>query len=66
MRPVQISEYQRWLEQWDRTRGWHRGSLSRTMEELGEVTRPVLLVIKTRRRGKRKDSISYSSGAGGP
>ena len=43
---MQISEYQRWLEEWDRTRGWHRVSPSHTLihavEELGEVARLVL------------------------
>ena len=43
---MQISEYQRWLEEWDRARGWHHVSPSHTlihaMEELGEVARLVL------------------------
>ncbi|MBC8448464.1 MAG: hypothetical protein H8D78_12020 [Chloroflexi bacterium] len=43
---MQISEYQRWLEEWDRQRGWHRVSPSHTLihalEELGEVARLVL------------------------
>ena len=43
---MQISEYQRWLEDWDRARGWHRVSLSHTLihalEEMGEVARIVL------------------------
>lgn len=46
MWPVQISEYQRWLEEWDRTRGWHRVSPSHTLihalEEMGEVARLIL------------------------
>ncbi|HUW08750.1 MAG TPA: hypothetical protein VM537_03430 [Anaerolineae bacterium] len=43
---MQISEYQRWLEEWDRARGWHRVSPSHTLihalEEMGEVARIVL------------------------
>jgi len=43
---MRISEYQRWLEEWDRARGWHRVSPSHTlihaMEEMGEVARLVL------------------------
>ena len=43
---MQISEYQRWLEEWDRTRGWHRVSPSHTLihalEEMGEVARLIL------------------------
>jgi len=43
---MQISEYQRWLEDWDRARGWHRVSPSHTLihalEEMGEVARIVL------------------------
>ncbi len=30
MKTVQISEYQRWLEEWDRARGWHRVGPSHT------------------------------------
>jgi len=43
---MQIREYQRWLEEWDRKRGWHRVSLGHTLlhalEEMGEVARLVL------------------------
>ncbi|MDH7487263.1 MAG: MazG nucleotide pyrophosphohydrolase domain-containing protein [Anaerolineae bacterium] len=43
---MHISEYQRWLEEWDRQRGWHRVSPSHTLihalEEMGEVARLVL------------------------
>jgi len=43
---MHISEYQRWLEEWDRVRGWDRVSPSHTlihaMEEMGEVARLVL------------------------
>jgi len=43
---VQISEYQHWLEAWDRARGWDRVSPSHTlihaMEEMGELARLVL------------------------
>jgi NTP pyrophosphatase (non-canonical NTP hydrolase) len=43
---MRVSEYQRWLEEWDRARGWHRVSPSHTLihalEEMGEVARLVL------------------------
>lgn len=43
---MQIREYQRWLEAWDKARGWDRVSPSHTLihalEELGEVARLLL------------------------
>jgi NTP pyrophosphatase (non-canonical NTP hydrolase) len=43
---MQISEYQYWLEAWDKARGWERVAVSHTLihalEELGEVARLVL------------------------
>ena len=43
---MEIAEYQRWLERYDRLRGWDRVSPSQTfvhlMEELGEVARLLL------------------------
>ena len=43
---MEIAAYQRWLEEYDRLRGWDRVSPSQTlvhlMEELGEVARLVL------------------------
>ncbi|NOZ27383.1 MAG: hypothetical protein GXP39_04925 [Chloroflexi bacterium] len=43
---MHISEYQRWLEEWDRARGWDRVLPSHTLvhalEEMGEVARLVL------------------------
>jgi len=43
---MEIAKYQRWLEEYDRLRGWDRVSPSQTlvhlMEELGEVARLVL------------------------
>lgn len=43
---MQIRDYQRWLDDWDRARGWDRVAASHTlihaMEELGEVARLVL------------------------
>jgi NTP pyrophosphatase (non-canonical NTP hydrolase) len=43
---VEIAEYQRWLERYDRLRGWDRVSPGQTfvhlMEELGEIARLVL------------------------
>ncbi len=43
---MHIREYQQWLEQWDRERGWDRvlpaHTLIHAMEELGEVARLVL------------------------
>ncbi len=43
---MEISAYQRWLEAWDRARGWDRVSPSHTFihatEELGEVARLIL------------------------
>jgi NTP pyrophosphatase (non-canonical NTP hydrolase) len=43
---MEIAEYQRWLEEYDRLRGWDRVSPSQTfvhlVEELGEVARLVL------------------------
>jgi NTP pyrophosphatase (non-canonical NTP hydrolase) len=44
--PMNIREYQEWLQMWDRARGWDRVSPAHTlvhaMEELGEVARLVL------------------------
>jgi NTP pyrophosphatase (non-canonical NTP hydrolase) len=43
---MHISEYQGWLEAWDRARGWDRVSPAHTLlhafEEMGEVARLVL------------------------
>ncbi len=43
---MEIQEYQRWLDAWDRERGWDRVSTAHTlvhaMEEMGEVARLVL------------------------
>ncbi len=43
---VEIREFQTWLENWDRERGWDRvlvvHTLAHAMEELGEVARAVL------------------------
>ena len=43
---MEITAYQRWLEEYDRLRGWDRVSPSQTlvhlMEELGEMARLVL------------------------
>src|SRR5512136_1121559 len=43
---MQISEYQEWLEAWDKARGWDRVAVSHTLvhalEEMGEVARLVL------------------------
>ena len=43
---MQISEYQQWLEAWDKARGWDRVAVSHTLvhalEEMGEVARLVL------------------------
>jgi dCTP diphosphatase len=43
---MEIREYQHWLAEWDRARGWDRVSPAHTlihaMEELGEVGRLVL------------------------
>lgn len=43
---MHISEYQKWLEEWDRARGWDRVLPSHTLvhalEEMGEVARLVL------------------------
>ena len=43
---MQIREYQKWLEAWDKARGWDRVAVSHTLvhalEELGEVARLVL------------------------
>ncbi len=43
---MHIAEYQRWLEEWDRARGWDRVSPSHTLihafEEMGEVARLLL------------------------
>jgi NTP pyrophosphatase (non-canonical NTP hydrolase) len=43
---MEIREYQHWLAEWDRARGWDRVSPAHTlihaMEELGEVARLVL------------------------
>jgi NTP pyrophosphatase (non-canonical NTP hydrolase) len=45
-RLMEISEYQKWLEAWDKARGWERVSPSHTlihaMEELGEVADLIL------------------------
>ncbi len=43
---MHIAEYQKWLEEWDRARGWDRVLPSHTLvhalEEMGEVARLVL------------------------
>lgn len=43
---MQVSEYQRWLKEYDQARGWDRVSPSQTfvhlIEELGEVAKLVL------------------------
>jgi NTP pyrophosphatase (non-canonical NTP hydrolase) len=43
---MQIREYQEWLQTWDQSRGWDRGSPAHTLihalEEMGEVARLVL------------------------
>ncbi|NPA90311.1 MAG: hypothetical protein GXO55_02485 [Chloroflexi bacterium] len=43
---MHIREYQRWLEEWDKARGWDRvlpaHTLIHALEELGEVARLVL------------------------
>lgn len=43
---MEIRDYQRWLEAWDKARGWDRVSPSHTLihalEELGEVARLIL------------------------
>ncbi len=45
---MRIREYQEWLEQWDRVRGWEQVTLSHTLlhavEELGEVSKIVQMV----------------------
>ncbi len=45
---MHIREYQQWLEQWDRARGWEQVTLSHTLlhavEELGEVSKIVQMV----------------------
>ncbi|MFZ4849153.1 MAG: hypothetical protein ACOYL7_08500 [Caldilinea sp.] len=45
---MRIREYQEWLEQWDRARGWEQVTLSHTLlhavEELGEVSKIVQMV----------------------
>lgn len=45
---MHISEYQRWLEDWDKARGWDRVLPSHTLlhalEEMGEVARLVLML----------------------
>lgn len=43
---MHIHEYQRWVEEYDRARGWHQVQPSQTLvhiqEELGEIAREVL------------------------
>jgi NTP pyrophosphatase (non-canonical NTP hydrolase) len=43
---MQIREYQQWLQEWDRARGWDRVAPAHTLihalEEMGEVARLVL------------------------
>ena len=43
---MQIRDYQTWLQEWDRVRGWDRVAVSHTLvhavEEMGEVARLVL------------------------
>ncbi|MBK8050111.1 MAG: MazG-like family protein [Anaerolineales bacterium] len=45
---MHIREYQAWLEQWDRARGWERVTISHTLlhaaEELGEVSKLVQMI----------------------
>jgi len=58
---VEIAEYQRWLEEYDRLRGWDRVSPSQTfvhlMEELGEVARLVLLLEGYKPGEGREDEL---------
>ena len=45
---MHIRDYQRWLEDWDRTRTWDRITMSHTLlhalEELGEVSKLVQMI----------------------
>ena len=45
---MQIREYQQWLEEWDKARGWDKVLLSHTLlhalEELGEVSKLAQMV----------------------
>lgn len=45
---MHIREYQAWLEQWDRARGWENVTISHTLlhaaEELGEVSKLVQMI----------------------
>lgn len=58
---MEIAEYQRWLEEYDRLRGWDRVSPSQTfvhlMEELGEVARLVLLLEGYKPGEGREDEL---------
>jgi NTP pyrophosphatase (non-canonical NTP hydrolase) len=58
---MEIAEYQRWLEEYDRLRGWDRVSPSQTfvhlMEELGEVARLVLHLEGYKPGEGREDEI---------
>lgn len=57
---MQISEYQRWLEEFDRARGWQQVSPSHTLlhalEEIGEVAR-LVLYLEGYKGGKRPDDV---------
>jgi NTP pyrophosphatase (non-canonical NTP hydrolase) len=58
---VEIAEYQRWLKEYDRLRGWDRVSPSQTfvhlMEELGEVARLVLFLEGYKPGEGREDEL---------
>jgi len=58
---MDIAAYQRWLEEYDRLRGWHRVSPSQTfvhlMEELGEVARLVLYLEGYKPGEGREDEL---------
>jgi NTP pyrophosphatase (non-canonical NTP hydrolase) len=58
---VEIVEYQDWLEEYDRLRGWDRVSPSQTfvhlMEELGEVARLLLHLEGYKPSEGREDEI---------
>ena len=58
---MEIAEYQRWLEEYDRLRGWDRVSPSQTfvhlIEELGEIARLVLFLEGYKPGEGREDEL---------
>ena len=60
MTSMEIKEFQAWLEEWDRKRGWDRVEPSHTLlhviEEMGEIARRVLY-LEGYKHGKTEEEM---------